>query len=623
MNPTSLLSQLTVYLKYSLWQNGRQETWEEIVERNKNMHLKNYELILKTNSSLRHAIEEAYKYVKEYKILPSMRSMQFGGEPILRKHQRIYNCCYMPIDDIFAFRELFYLLLCGCGVGYSVQKHHVERLPLINKPLEEEEFFIEDSIEGWADAVHALFSSFMEKKSLPLFRGDNIRKQGTMIHGIQRLAPGPDKLLESLATAKNLLLTAAERSPSLRPIDVMDLINILSEAVIAGGVRRSAMICLFSADDDAMLEAKTGEWWTSTPWRCRSNNSAVMERDDETAFRVMWHKLETGGSGEPGVYFTNDKDWGTNPCVETALRPYQFCNLTEINASTIVDQEDFNKRTELATLLGTLQAGYTDFTYLRPIWKKTTAEDALLGVSITGIAHGTLTFLNLKEAARCAVNANKCYARMLGINSASRITCVKPSGTTSLVLGCSSGIHGVHSQYYIRHIRIGKDEPIYNYLKKAIPELIEDEIGRPNNAVIKIPQCVSLPHASYRTETALDFLDRVRRFNEEWVGEGHVKGINKHNVSATVSIRPEEWKHVGDWLWENRHSYTGMACLPYFGGHYKQAPFEECTQEVYEDLLQYFTQLNILEVDLPQEELYKDVDNEEPACAGGLCLVQS
>ena len=623
MNPTTLLSQLTVYLKYSLWKNGQQETWENIVERNKKMHLKKYETIVKENPVLKNAIEEAYKYVKEYKILPSMRSMQFGGDAILSKNQRIYNCCYMPIKDMIAFRECFYLLLCGCGVGYSVQKQHVSSLPSIKKPTKERNFFIEDSIEGWADAVHALFASFMEGESLPLFRGDKIRPQGTMIKTIQRLAPGPSKLLESLALAQRILMEAAERSSHLRPIDVMDLIDSLSEAVIAGGVRRSAMICLFSADDEEMLAAKTGEWWSFAPWRCRSNNSAMMERNNESLFRSLWQKLQNGGSGEPGVYFTDDKEWGTNPCVETALRPYQFCNLTEINAATIVDQEDFNKRTELATLLGTLQAGYTNFTYLRPIWKETTAEDALLGVSLTGIAHGALTFLNLAEAAKYAVEANKTYSRMLGIRPAARITCVKPSGTTSLVLGCSSGIHGVHSEYYIRHIRIGKDEPIYAYLKETIPELVEDEIGRPTNAVIKIPQSVLLPHASYRTENALEFLNRVKRFNQEWVAEGHVKGINKHNVSATVSIRENEWKEVGDWLWENRFDYAGMACLPFFGGHYKQAPFEECTKEIYEGLLQHFSQLDVMRIDLPQEELYKDVDNEEPACAGGLCLVQS
>jgi ribonucleoside-diphosphate reductase alpha chain len=548
-----------------------------------------------------------------------MRSLQFAGKAIERNPSRIYNCAYLPIEDIRAFSEIMFLLLGGTGVGYSVQHRHIGKLPVVVGPKGTvRRYIIGDSIEGWADAVRVLVESYLLGKSKVDFDFDDIRPKGTELVISGGKAPGPAPLKECLQNIERVLAGSIGRK--LLPIEAHDIACFEADAVLAGGIRRAAMISLFSAHDEEMINAKSGDWWESNPQRGRANNSVVLHRDKTTVeqFNALWKRIRASGAGEPGVYWTNNFDWGTNPCCEIALRPYQFCNLTEINASDINGQEDFNQRARDAAFLGTLQAGYTSFHYLRPVWQSTTETDALVGVGMTGIASGAIKSLDEKEAANAASDTNILIAAAIGINPAARVTTVKPSGTSSLVVGSSSGIHGWHAPYYLRRLRFGKDETIYKYLKKVIPLLVEDEFFRPETqAVIGIPQ-MAPKGATFRSETALDLLERTKRYNLGWVREGHRSGDNTNNVSVTISIREEEWDTVGAWMWDNRDVYNGISVLPYDGGSYKQTPFEDITAEE-------FDRLSLLLSDIDLSNATETEDNTdlsgEAACAGGACEV--
>ena len=466
----SILSDITVYMKYAKFnpEVQRRETWKELVDRNKAMHLKKF-------PQLEQEIENAYGYVYDRKALPSMRSMQFAGKPIEISPNRIYNCAYLPIDDWRAFGETMFLLLGGTGVGYSVQKHHVEQLPEIRKPdpKKTRRFLIGDSIEGWADAIKVLVRSYFEGGSSPAFDFSDIRAKGAALITTGGKAPGPQPLKECLIKIQGIL-DSKESNDRLTSIEVHDIVCHIADAVLTGGIRRAALISLFSADDDDMISAKSGAWWELNPQRGRANNSAVLLRNKVTEefFFGLWDKIKASGAGEPGIYLSNDKDWGTNPCCEIALRPFQFCNLCEVNVSNLDSQEDYNSRVKAAAFIGTLQASYTDFHYLRPIWQRTTEKDALIGVSMTGIGSGTVLGYDMKEAARIVKEENARVAGLLKINKSARCTTVKPAGTTSLTLGTSSGIHAWHNDYYVRRVRVGKTETIYTYLSMYHPELV-------------------------------------------------------------------------------------------------------------------------------------------------------
>ena len=590
-----ILSDLTVYMKYAkfLPEYNRRETWEELVTRNMNMHIKKY-------PELGGEIVEAYKYVYDKKVLPSMRSMQFGGKPIEISPNRIYNCAYLPIDHLDAFAESMFLLLGGTGVGYSVQKHHVEKLPEIRKPNENRKrrFLIGDSIEGWADAIKVLFKSYFgDQLSTPEFDFSDIRAKGAQLVTSGGKAPGPQPLKDCLHKLKSML-ESKEDGEKLSPIEVHDMVCHIADAVLAGGIRRAALISLFSADDQEMISCKAGSWWEQNPQRGRANNSAALLRHKITKefFMDLWKRVEASGAGEPGIYFTNDKDWGTNPCCEIALRPNQFCNLCEVNVSDIESQEDLNGRVKAAAFIGTLQAGYTNFHYLRDIWKRTTEKDALIGVSMTGIGSGVVLGYNMKEAAKIVKEENVRVAGLIGINKSARTTTVKPAGTTSLTLGTSSGIHAWHNDYYVRRIRVGKNEAIYKYLSENHPELVEDEYFRPHDtAVISVPQ--KAPEGSIlRTESPFQLLERVKKITQEWVRPGHRTGSNTHNVSATISLKPEDWELAGEWFWNNREFYNGLSVLPYDNGSYTQAPFTDCTKEEFEKMFEKLHSIDLKNV---------------------------
>ena len=975
-----ILSDITVYMKYAKFmpEKNRRETWEELVTRNKEMHQRKY-------PQIKEEIEEVYKMVYDKKILPSMRSLQFGGKPIEISPNRVYNCAFLPIDHPDAFSETMFLLLGGTGVGFSVQKHHVDKLPEIKKPNPNRtrRYLIGDSIEGWADAIKVLVESYFGlKSSTPIFDFSDIRHKGALLVTSGGKAPGPQPLKDCIHHITKVFDNKIE-GEKLTPIETHDIVCHIADAVLAGGIRRAALISLFSADDDDMISCKSGSWWEQNPQRGRANNSAVLLRHKVTQeyFMDLWKRIELSGAGEPGIYLSNDKDWGTNPslrkgtkvittegvfpieelqdktfkvknlngeisdakcwlsgkdqklwkltlkdgteyfatkehewpvwdgekyvkvntpniesgaklpflrenklfdgelgnyndgflsgwllgdgwvtnrkeyseygmivsdlddenniskllietitdnvptfngnfkprykevfedfeeeiqitlketgtkeisinnkkfdeyiktfgvvdkniglpkavwvngsedyrkglidalfssdghvsndkkritltskhkqlindvsellgfygikttikvsisklndneyvrydlrinenqsikqfmsifklsvkhkqdrldsyifkntednnqmevvsveetelyedvwdisvydethcfqlskvvtgnCCEIGLRPYQFCNLCEVNASDIESQEDFEKRVKGAAFIGTLQAGYTDFHYLRDVWKRTTEKDALIGVGMTGIGSGVVLGYNMEAAAQAVKDENERVAELIGINKAARTTTVKPSGTSSLVLGTSSGIHAWHNDYYLRRIRVGKNEAIYSYLAINHPELIEDEYFRPHDtAVITIPQ--KAPEGSIlRYESVFQMLERVKKVSKEWIKPGHRSGQNTHNVSATVSIKEDEWEKVGEWMWKSRKFYNGLSVLPYNGGTYTQAPFEDCTKEQFENLLKTLNNVDLTKV----IELQDNTNlSGEAACAGGACTV--
>lgn len=1045
-----ILSDVTVHMKYSRFDKlrNRRENWSEVMHRNMVMHIKRY-------PELANEIREVYEFAKRREVLPSMRSAQFAGKPIEITPSRIFNCSYVAADDHRVFSEIMFLLLGGTGCGYSVQSHHVEKLPEITRPnpSRTRRYLIGDSIEGWADAIKVLMKSYFFGGSTIRFDYSDIRKKGSELITSGGKAPGPEPLkfcIEQITA----LLDKKETNSKLTPLEVHDIICYIADAVLAGGIRRAALISLFSATDEQMIVAKsnwkvgswsfaysdgpvnevgetgqvqqvhedpvTGEkyydlivenveqpgyepysgpvywisekdlqrlrddgtlpWYTIHPQRGRANNSIILLRHRLTKkyFKKLWKQIELSGSGEPGIYLTNDKELGTNPCVTadtwvltsegprqvsdlldnpfTAIvdgKPYQstafwstgikdvysletsrgyslkltgnhevkikegdsfrwvavedlepgdsvcigkhteleswkgrgtfgegwlvgsvlgdgchnpekyqslvrywgksademaeyahglikdlpfenrsdfngpqernktndsidvqcqaltqlcnyylthdkevttaieetssefhrgflqglfdadgsvqgtaqkgisvrlsqsntetlqlaqrmlgrlgiastlyrerhpagyrsmpdgkggsreywceathelvvsreninrfeemisfrepekraklevllservrapysdkwtteavsitlagreevfdctvdevhefdanglqvhncgeislkscgFCNLCEINASDISSQEELEARVKAAAFLGTLQASYTDFHYLRAIWQRNAEKEALLGISFTGIASGCLDDLDLEKAAEVAKEENARVAKLLGINPAARLNCVKPSGTTSLVVGSSSGIHGWHAPYYIRRLRVGKNEAIYRYLAEKLPELVKDEYFRPHDtAVIEIPQ--KAPEgAAFRSEGPIALLERVARFSNEWVKPGHRSGDNTHNVSATISVKEDEWEEVGEWMWENRAVYNGLSVLPYDGGTYKQTPFEEITKEKYEELIGL-----LHEIDLDQ--VIEESDNTdlkgEVACGPSGCDV--
>lgn len=609
---SKILSDVTVFMKYAkhIKSLRRRETYEEIVDRNKAMHLKKF-------PQLAEEIENAYTFVYAKKVLPSMRSMQFAGAPAEINNARGFNCCFLPIDHPDAFSEVMFLLLSGCGVGYSVQTHHVAQLPEIKKSTKTRRYLVGDNIIGWADAIKVLMYSYFYGKSVPVFDFRDIRPKGAPLIIAGGKAPGPEPLKKCLQEVQRIL-DRKKDGEQLTSLEVHDILCFISDAILSGGIRRAALISLFDIDDQDMLTSKFGAWYEDNPQRARANNSAVVIRHKitESVFKELWEKIKASGSGEPGLFFSNDKEQGTNPCAEVNLKKCQFCNLTEINGTGIPKQEELNARAKAAAFIGTLQASYTDFHYLRPIWKKTTDEEALIGVGITGIAAGDVLNLDLDEAATVVKKENERVAKLIGINKAARTTVVKPSGTTSLVLGTSSGIHAWHDDFYIRRLRVGKNESIYQYLSLYHPNLVEDEYFKPHiDAVISIPQRAPVG-AITRSESALDLLSRVKHVWEKWIKVGHRKGSNTNNVSTTVTIKPDEWDDVGNWMWENRNSFTALSVLPHSDHTYIQAPYETITEEKFNELLS-----DLEDIDLTRVVEFDDTTDQagEAACAGGAC----
>lgn len=610
-----ILSEITIFNKYARFipEASRRETWEEICQRNMVMHIRKYPI-------LKDEIKAVYNdFVLPKKVLPSMRSLQFGGNSIELSNNRMYNCSYLPIDHTDAFSETMFLLLGGTGVGYGVQTHQIAKLPLVCGPKNKtRRFLIGDSIEGWADSIKILVEAYFSGKADPVFDYGDIRPKGARLVTSGGKAPGPGPLRICIEQIRLILTNATGRK--LASLEAHDIQCHIADAVLSGGIRRAAMIALFSKDDIDMLSCKSGTWWELAPQRGRANNSIVLERNNitEEEFHDIWDRVEESGAGEPGIFWTNDIDLGTNPCAEISLNAHQFCNVTEINASNIESQEDFNARAKAAAFLGTLQAGYTDFHYLRQEWKDVTEREALLGVGMTGIGSGIVAKLNLEEAANVVNSENVRVAGLIGINVSYRTTTIKPSGTTSCVVGSSSGIHAWHNDFYVRRMRVGKNEALYLYMVKNFPSLVEDCFHKPHiEAVMSFPQ--RAPAGSIlRTESFMDLLERVKKFNIEWVHKGHHEGKNFHNVSCTISLKPREWGKCGRWMWKNREFYTGISVLPYNGGTYVQAPFEDITEEKYGEMVSLLHDIDLSKiVEMDDNTTLK----EEIACSGGACEI--
>lgn len=625
------LSKVTIWSKYAKYlpEVNRRETWDEIVDRYEVMMMRKY-------PQLKKDIQKNTFWIREKKVLPSMRALQFAGPALEVNNARGFNCAYLPIDSYHAFSETMFLLLGGSGVGYSVQRHHVNQLPQIQKAEKSRRYLIQDSIIGWADAIKVLMKAYFGLGTMPEFDYRDIRPKGARLVTAGGKAPGPEPLRLCIAHVQ-AILERKQNGEKLTPLECHDILCHIANSVLAGGIRRSAMICLFDMDDEEMITCKYGNWWELNEQRGRANNSAVLVRGQvsEKQFFDLWTRVELSRSGEPGIYWTNDREWGTNPCCEIGLRPFQFCNLCEVNVSDIENQEDLEQRVHIAAFFGTLQAGFTDFHYLRPIWKKTTEKDALLGIGMTGIGSGSILKFDLEAASEMARETNKIVAAVIGTNEAARVTCVKPSGTTSCVLGTSSGIHAWHAPYYLRTLRFGKDEEIAKYLMENHPELCEDDILRPADTVcVRFP--IKAPEGSiFRTETALDTLERVKKFATEWIIPGHGDGENTHNVSATVSIDKsrkyvdfdgwdkqyhdvDEWWAVGSWMWRNKEFYNGISVLDFDGGTYVQAPFEDISMEEYERRIGSIQHLDLTFVKEEEDNVHF---GQVAACAGGSCEI--
>lgn len=610
----SVLSDIVVFSKYAKYipELKRRESWIEACTRTMDMHIKKYPML---EAEIRDVFT---RYVFPKKVFTSMRSLQFAGPAIEKNPARIYNCSYAPIDHPAIFSEALFLLLAGCGVGFSVQFHHIEKLPPIKKPGRSRRFLVSDSIEGWADAVKMLCKSYFYGKSLPDFDFSDIREKGLPLITSGGKAPGPEPL-KTLLHNIQMIFERKKEGEQLKSIECHDMMCHLAMGVMSGGIRRASCISIFSIDDEDMLSCKAGNWYETNPQRCMANNTALLLRHRITQddFLNLWERVKNSGSGEPGIYFSNNSDYGFNPCCEISLKPNSFCNLSEINVSNITCQSDLNERAKSAAFIGTLQAGYTNFHYLRDIWKKTTEKEALLGCSQTGIASNEYKKCDVKEAALLAIEENKRVAKLIGINAAKRVCAIKPSGTTSLCAGSSSGIHAWFSEYYIRRMKLQKTDALYHYLKKTLPELIEDCVHNPKkDAFVFIP--IKAPHGATTSdnETALELLERIKFYSKSWIKPGHISGDNSHNVSATVYIDKHEWDSVAEWMWDNREHYNGLSVLPKSGHTYVQTPFEKITQEKYEELIKYVKNIDLTQI--IEEENKTDLKSES-ACSGGLC----
>lgn len=678
--PSNGLSDYVIQAKYMRYRPDlkRREIFTEAVDRVRDMHLAKYIPPLQEKdgnyNTLEKYILDAFEGVRQKKVWPSSRSLQFGGVAISHHEARMFNCTYSPINRLEFFREYIYLLLCGCGCGFSVQWHHVEQMPefpyrAADIDLPVKHFEIPDSIEGWADAVHELLMSYLRGYYVE-FNFSKIRPKGAPLKKSGGKAPGHLPLKKALGLVKKIMDKVSGRK--LRPIEAYDICMHLAKAVLAGGVRRSATICLFSSDDGEMMTAKTGDWWSKTPWRSASNNSAVLLRDSASyeSFRKLFDS--TIEFGEPGFFFSDNEDYGTNPCCEIGLNSrvdidvasveklqkmieewedkigrqytvngepvgqlevgdvlhgWQYCNLSTINGSRCETAEEFYESCRRASIIGTLQAGYVNTPYVGPLTKFINEREALLGVSITGVMdspHICLSPEILRRGAEIVKSTNRQIAEMIGINPAARTTCVKPEGTASLALGTASGIHPHHAHRYFRRVQANRHEAVYQHFKAMNASMTEPGVQNPDtDDVITFP-VEAPPHAIVKGElNATQFLESVRIVQENWVMQGQASedyspGLH-HNVSNTVTFKKEEVEDVARWIWDHRDAITGISLLIDAGDKiYPQAPQEAVHSD--QDIHKW-NSLKYVPVDYSTMVEYSDETKlkDNWACTGNQC----
>lgn len=609
MSGNGMLSESKYYMGYSRWieDEKRYESWEESVERVMNMHRKKFEN--KITPELENMISFAEKAYKEKRVLGAQRALQFGGDQIFKHEARVYNCTVSHVDRPAFFQECMYMLLCGCGVGFSVQKHHIAKLPPLHKRFEKKSkvFVVPDTIEGWADAFGVLLSSyFVGGGTFPeyehckvMFDFSKIRPKGAMISGGFK-APGPDGLRSALSKCEDLLnglIGESNEDVWMTPIVAYDFVMHMSDAVLSGGVRRSATICLFSKDDEEMLNAKTGDWFITNPQRGRSNNSVMLLRNDIT--REEWANIMKSVKqvGEPGFIFTENLEFAFNPCVEIGMLPtdletgesgFQVCNLSEINGGMCESLEDFEIACKAASILGTLQAGYTNFHYISDVSRKIIEREALIGVSITGWMNNPEILFNKENMIRGAEivkNTNKEVAAMIGINQAARTTCVKPSGNASVLLGTASGIHGEHSALYFRNVQMNEQDDVLELIESINPKMVEDSVWSTTGTdkVVSFP-IESKEGSIYKSDLlGVKQLEYVKLVQQYWVEYGTnidlcIDKNLRHNVSNTITV--DDWDEVEQYIYDNRQWFAGISLLSAMGDKaYPQAPFTEVFTE--------------------------------------------
>lgn len=596
-----MLSQSKFYMGYSRWQEAEQryESWAESVKRVMDMHREKY--AHKMSDQLAEAIQFAQDYYTNQGVLGAQRALQFGGEQLFKHEARLYNCSSSHVDRVAFFQEAMYLLLCGCGVGFSVQKQHIDQLPVLAPRCNDRSkvFIVPDSIEGWADAFGVLLSSyFSEHTPFPEYAGchvaydfSQIRPKGAFISGGFK-APGPDGLRAALVKCEALMDKLAASDTRMTPIGAYDFVMHMADAVLSGGVRRSATICLFSKDDTEMLNAKTGNWFVENPQRGRSNNSVMLLRSEVT--REEWATImeSVRHSGEPGFIFTDNLDHAYNPCVEIGMLPvtaagasgFQMCNLTEINGAKCVDLDSFLLACRAGAILGTLQAGYTNFTYLSKATKEIVEREALLGVSITGWMNNPDVLFkpeNMEAGAALVKQVNKEIAALLGINPAARTTCAKPSGNASVLLGTGSGIHGEHSARYFRHVQMSDTDSTLPLLEQFNPAMVEDSVWSANGTdkVVAFP-VVTKPGSIFKSDLlGVKQLNYVKLAQQHWVENGTNLDLCtdpklRHNISNTITV--DDWEEVEQYIYDNRQWFAGISLMAAAGDKaFPQAPFTE------------------------------------------------
>jgi ribonucleoside-diphosphate reductase alpha chain len=613
--------------RYARFQDdkGRRESWDETVQRFVD-YIFSRTPVISANSAVK---EELFAAIKNLELMPSMRAMMTAGKSADRDNTCVYNCSYLPVDDPKSFDEAMFILLCGTGVGFSVESKYITLLPEVPEKLFESDHTISvhDSKEGWAKSLRLLLANLWAGE-IPKWDVSNVRAAGARLKTFGGRASGPEPLVDlfnfTVATFKNA------KGRRLNSLECHDLMCKIGEVVVVGGVRRSAMISLSDLDDERIRHAKAGPWWDTAPHRALANNSAVYNETPTVGkFMEEWLSLYNSHSGERGIFNreaarkTVEKyghrdpnyEFGTNPCSEIVLRPYQFCNLSEVVVRHDDTKETLLRKVRLATILGTIQSSFTKFPYLRKVWQRNTEEERLLGVSLTGIYDNKLLCtqgeeLNvlLDELRECARATNKEWAAALGIPESASITCVKPSGTVSQLVDSASGIHPRHSKYYIRRVRGDKKDPLTQFLiGQGVPA--EDCVYKPTQTtVFSFPQ--RAPDGLTRDDvTPIAHLELWLTYQRHWC---------EHKPSVTISVAEKDWPSVGAWTWDHFDEISGVSYLPYDGGTYRQAPYEECTEEEYNKLKASIPAINWL-------DLKENTDNVEGAqmlaCSAGSCEI--
>jgi len=621
--------------RYARWieEENRRETWEETVKR----YFNYLEKHTKENNNFSLSVEkrkELQDAVLNLEIMPSMRALMTAGVALERCHVAAYNCSYLPVDSVRSFDECLYILMCGTGVGFSVERKYTKQLPTVNESFEDSEttIVVGDSKTGWAkgykELIHLLYSG-----QIPSWDLSKLRPAGARLKTFGGRSSGPDPLDDLFRFTVNIFKGAAGRK--LKSIECHDIMCKIGSVVVVGGVRRSALISLSDLQDQEMALAKSGEWWNNEGQRALANNSVCYkEKPPIGIFMKEWLTLYNSKSGERGIYNRQsavekslengrrnaDYDFGTNPCSEIILRPYQFCNLTEVVVRADDKIVDLERKIELATILGTIQSTLTDLKYLRKIWKDNTEEERLLGVSLTGIMDNELLntasagYLSdlLSQLKQVAVDTNLGLSEQLGIPQSTAITCVKPSGTVSQLVDSASGIHARHSEYYIRTVRGDKKDPLTQFMQSAgVP--VEDDIMQPDSTVVFSFPVKSPKKAVTRNDTgALEQLNLWLKYQKNWC---------EHKPSVTITVKEDEWLDVGAWVYENFNDVAGISFLPHSDHTYKQAPYQECTKEEYLDLKKRMPK-NINWQDLSELEKEDSTrGGQELACTADSCEI--